>query len=150
PGRRADMSSSSGSGSGGARKSSSRKSTARKSSARKSGSATARKRAASKAGKASGRKRTARKTARKVSSSATRPASRATEFSGKSVAEFRQALTSNLIRPLELVMLSRSRIEDALDEVVRRGRMTRDDATQLGQALYTLGRQQTEDVMKDL
>jgi hypothetical protein len=28
--------------------------------------------------------------------------------------------------------------------------MTRDDATQLGQALFTLGRQQTDDLLKDL
>jgi polyhydroxyalkanoate synthesis regulator phasin len=49
-----------------------------------------------------------------------------------------------------MVMLTRQRIEDVLDEVVKRGRMTRDDATQLGQALFTLGRQQTDDVMKDL
>jgi Lon protease-like protein len=49
-----------------------------------------------------------------------------------------------------MVMLSRQRIEEALEEVVTRGRMTRDDATQLGQALLMLGRQQTDDVMKDL
>lgn len=129
---------SSASGSGGpspgrkAAKKSAGKKAAKKSGAKKvasSGSA-ARKRAAKKAGKASARKRA--------------------DFSGKTVAEFRQALSSNLIRPLEMVMLSRNRIEDALDEVVRRGRMTRDDATQLGQALYTLGRQQTEDVLRDL
>ncbi|MFL5894991.1 MAG: hypothetical protein ACJ76Z_07740 [Thermoleophilaceae bacterium] len=134
------MSSSSGSGAGrksSARKSSTKKSTGRKAATKKStgrkaasSGKAARKRAASKAGKASARKRS--------------------EFSGKSVAEFRQALSSNLIRPLEMVMLSRARIEDALDEVVRRGRMTRDDATQLGQALYTLGRQQTDDVLRDL
>src|SRR5205085_4444480 len=85
--------------------------------------------------------------AKKTSRTTTRPLE---EFSGKSVAEFRQALNKNLIRPFELVMLSRDRIEDAMDEVVRRGRMTRDDATQLAQALFTLGRQQTEDVMRDL
>jgi hypothetical protein len=49
-----------------------------------------------------------------------------------------------------MVMLSRERIEEALEEVVKRGRMTRDDASQLGAALYTIGRQQTDDVMKDL
>src|SRR5205085_9067836 len=85
--------------------------------------------------------------AKKTSRTTTRPLE---EFSGKSVAEFRQALNKNLIRPFELVMLSRDRIEDAMDEVVRRGRMTRDDATELAQALFTLGRQQTEDVMRDL
>jgi polyhydroxyalkanoate synthesis regulator phasin len=130
-----------------AKKSSGTTTSARKrsSSATKAGSSAPRKRAAKKKG---GQK--ARKQARTAASSATRPAEAAGEFSGKAVAEFRQALTSNLIRPLEMVMLSRQRIEDALDEVVKRGRMTRDDATQLGQALLTLGRQQTDDVLKDL
>ena len=117
---------------GGAKKTSAKKSSAKKGAAKKGG---AKKSAAKKAASSSPR----------ASSSAG-----AAEFSGKAVAEFRQALTSNLIRPLELVMLSRARIEDALDEVVKRGRMTRDDATQLGQALFTVGRQQTDDLMKDL
>ena len=129
----------------GAKKSSGRKSSAKKTTAKKA-SSSARKRAAKKGGQARGRQQKAQKQARGAAKAATAPA----EFSGKSVAEFRQALSSNLIRPLELVMLSRQRIEDALDEVVKRGRMTRDDATQLGQALFTLGRQQTDDVMKDL
>jgi polyhydroxyalkanoate synthesis regulator phasin len=134
-----------------AKKSSAKKAPAKKSSAKKSG-----------AKKAAGKKTAAKKTAakkgaakkagaRKAATSSPRAASAPpTEFSGKAVAEFRQALTSNLIRPLEMVMISRERIEDALDEVVKRGRMTRDDATQLGQALLTVGRQQTDDVMKDL
>jgi polyhydroxyalkanoate synthesis regulator phasin len=133
------------------KKSSSRKSSAKKSSARKTtaakktSSSAPRKRAAKKGGQARGRQQKAQKQARTAASAAT-----GGEFTGKSVAEFRQALTTNLIRPLEMVMLSRQRIEEALDEVVKRGRMTRDDAAQLGQALFTLGRQQTDDVMKDL
>src|SRR3954447_1992986 len=121
-------------------------SSAKKTSARKTTSSAPRKRAAKKGGQARGRQQKAQKQARTVASAATAPV----EFSGKSVAEFRQALSSNLIRPLELVMISRTRIEEALDEVVKRGRMTRDDATQLSQALLTVGRQQTDDVMKDL
>jgi polyhydroxyalkanoate synthesis regulator phasin len=132
---------------GGAKKSSARTSSAKKStSARKTSSSSSRKRAAKKGGQARGRQQKTRKQARSAAGAATAPV----EFTGKSVAEFRQALSSNLIRPLELVMLSRQRIEDALDEVVKRGRMTRDDASQLGQALFTIGRQQTDDVMKDL
>src|SRR3954464_8834476 len=127
------------------RKSSAKKTSARKTSATKKTSSSApRKRAAKKGGQARGRQQKAEKQAHRAAGAATG------EFSGKSVAEFRQALTTNLMRPLEMVMLSRQRIEDALDEVVKRGRMTRDDATQLSQALFTLGRQQTDDVMKDL
>jgi polyhydroxyalkanoate synthesis regulator phasin len=126
------------------RKSSAKKSSARKTTAAKKTSTSARKRAAKKGGQARGRQQKAQKQARTVAGAATG------EFSGKSVAEFRQALSQNLIRPLELVMLSRERIEDALNEMVKRGRMTRDDASQLGAALFTLGRQQTDDVLKDL
>ena len=134
-----------------AKKSSAKKTSARKaSSAKKTSSSAPRKRAAKKGGQARGRQQKAQKQARKAATSATAPAAAAGEFSGKAVAEFRQALTSNLIRPLEMVMLSRARIEEALEEVVKRGRMTRDDATQLGQALFTVGRQQTDDVLKDL
>jgi polyhydroxyalkanoate synthesis regulator phasin len=138
------------------KKSSGRKSSAKKASAKKaSATKAASKKAAAKKGgakKSAAKKAPAKKSsARKASSSSPRAASAGpAEFSGKAVAEFRQALTSNLIRPLEMVMISRQRIEDALDEVVKRGRMTRDDATQLGQALFTVGRQQTDDVMKDL
>jgi polyhydroxyalkanoate synthesis regulator phasin len=134
----------------GAKKSAAKKGSAKKGSARKTtaekktSSSAPRKRAAKKGGQARGRQQKAQKQARKAASAATG------EFAGKSVAEFRQALTTNLIRPLEMVMLTRQRIEDVLDEVVKRGRMTRDDATQLSQALFTLGRQQTDDVMKDL
>jgi polyhydroxyalkanoate synthesis regulator phasin len=128
------------------RKSSAKKSSAKKSAAAKKTSTSARKRAAKKGGQARGRQQKAQKQARKVATTATAGG----EFTGKSVAEFRQALTTNLIRPLEMVMLTRQRIEDVLDEAVTRGRMTRDDATQLGKALLTLGRQQTDDVMKDL
>jgi polyhydroxyalkanoate synthesis regulator phasin len=124
-----------------AKKSSGRKSSAKKASAKKSGA----KKSAAKKGSA--KKSSARKA---PSSSPRRTSSEPAEFSGKAVAEFRQALTTNLIRPLEMVMISRQRIEDALDEVVKRGRMTRDDASQLGQALFTVGRQQTDDVMQDL
>ena len=134
----------------GTKKSSGRKSSARKTTAaKKTSSSASQKRAAKQGGQARGRQQKAQTTARKTATSATRGAQAATEFSGKTVAEFRQALSTNLIKPLELVMLSRQRIEEALDEVVKRGRMTRDDAAQLGQALLVLGRQQTEDVMKD-
>src|SRR3954451_15991485 len=135
-----------------AKKSSGRKTTAAKkaSASKKTTSSASRKRAAKKGGQARGRQQKAKKQARTAASAATAPASAAGEFSGKSVAEFRDALTSNLIRPLEMVMLSRQRLEEALDEVVKRGRMTRDDASQLGQAIYTVGRQQTDDVLKDL
>ena len=127
------------------KKSSGRKSSAKKASKKKKSSAKA-----SGAKKGAAKKGAAKKGAGKKAASSSRKAAQTSDFSGKSVAEFRQALSTNLIRPLDLVMISRERIEGALDEVVKRGRMTRDDATQLGQALFTVGRQQTDDVLKDL
>jgi len=59
-------------------------------------------------------------------------------------------LRKNLIRPLDLVMLSRERIEQVLSEAVGRGRMTADDAQDLATGLLQLGREQTNDVLKDL
>jgi polyhydroxyalkanoate synthesis regulator phasin len=119
-----------------------KKSGTKKSSAKKTSKASAK--------KSSAKKRATKKGAAKKAASSSQRTSSESEFSGKTVAEFRQALTSNLIRPFDLVMISRQRIEAAMDEVVRRGRMTRDDANQLGQALLNVGRQQTDDLLKDL
>jgi hypothetical protein len=48
------------------------------------------------------------------------------------------------------VMLPSDRLREALDDAVRRGRMTRDDAEELYQSLVAAGRRQVEDVMADL
>ncbi len=66
-----------------------------------------------------------------------------------SVAELREAL-SNLIDPLGMVMLTRERIEDALNDAVSRGRVTADDAQDLAASLIERGRRQTNDVLGDL
>ena len=62
---------------------------------------------------------------------------------------FRDAL-SNSVRQLNLVMVSRDRIQEVLDDAVRRGRVTRDDANDLVSDLVRRGRRQTDDLMKDL
>jgi hypothetical protein len=48
------------------------------------------------------------------------------------------------------VMLSNDRIRDTLDDAVRRGRITREDAEDLVDRLVMLGRQQTEDALSRL
>jgi polyhydroxyalkanoate synthesis regulator phasin len=68
----------------------------------------------------------------------------------KTVAEFRDALRKNLIRPFDIVLLSRDRIEEVLGEAVDRGRVTADDAQSLANRLLQRGRKQTNDVLKDL
>jgi hypothetical protein len=55
-----------------------------------------------------------------------------------------------LLNPLDVVLLSRERLQDALDDAVQRGRMTRDDASDLLTELMRRSRAQTEDVLRDL
>jgi polyhydroxyalkanoate synthesis regulator phasin len=65
------------------------------------------------------------------------------------VNELRDALSS-LIDPLGMVMLTRERIEDALNDAVSRGRVTADDAQDLVTSLVERGRRQTNDVLGEL
>ena len=57
---------------------------------------------------------------------------------------FRDALSRGVIAPLNLVMLTRERLQETVDEAVERGRMTRGDAEDLLQDLLARGRKQTE------
>jgi hypothetical protein len=47
-------------------------------------------------------------------------------------------------------VLSRERVQETLDDAVERGRMTRDDATELLTELFARGRRQTDDLLRDL
>jgi polyhydroxyalkanoate synthesis regulator phasin len=137
---------SSGSRSGGTTRKSSGSSKSRPSSTSRSTSAAKRTAAAKKGGQARGRQQTAKKQANKAAATATKPA----DLSGKSVADVRNALSRGIIGPLNLVMLTRDRIEEVMDDAVSRGRMTADDAQKLAQDLITRGRKQTDDVLSDL
>jgi polyhydroxyalkanoate synthesis regulator phasin len=119
-----------------AKSSSSRSTAARKAAAKKGGQATARKRKAQKA--AGGTARTAAGGARSAG------------FEAKTVAEFREALRKNLIKPMELVLLSRERIEEVLGEAVDQGRVTTRDAQRIAAGLLKRGEKQTKDVLGDL
>jgi polyhydroxyalkanoate synthesis regulator phasin len=119
-------------------KSTSSRSKSSTSRAKSSTTQTKRRAAAKKGGQARARQQKAQK------------ASRGVDFSGKSAAELRDALTKNVVNPLNLVMLSRERIEEVLDEAVKRGRVTRGDAQDLVQGLVQRGRKQTNDVLRDL
>lgn len=61
-----------------------------------------------------------------------------------------EQLLNRVIRPLELVILSRERIQETLDEAAERGRVTRSDANELANQLVQRGRQQTEELLADL
>ncbi len=57
---------------------------------------------------------------------------------------------ARLVNPLDLVLLTRDRIQAVLDDAVDRGRMTRSDATELASTLFERGRRQTEDLLADI
>ena len=70
-----------------------------------------------------------------------------------SPAPSQQSLREQLQRfldPREVVVVSRERLQEALDDAVERGRMTRDDATALLNDLLQRGRKQTDDLREDI
>jgi hypothetical protein len=75
---------------------------------------------------------------------------RAGGVEAKTVAEFREALRKNLIRPRDMVLLTRERIEEVLNDAVERGAVTTKDAQGIGSNLLKRGRRETNDVLKDL
>jgi hypothetical protein len=100
------------------------------------------------------RKRTGPKTTR----SASRPRSAGTRANGSTrpgrgsggLSSLAEQLVNRIIKPLGLVVLSRERIQETLEEAADRGRLTRSDANELGTQLVELGRRQTEDLLADV
>lgn len=64
--------------------------------------------------------------------------------------DFREALASGIVRPTNVVIVSRERIEEVMNEAAKRGRVTMDDAQKLADTLYRRARKETTDVVKDL
>ena len=69
--------------------------------------------------------------------------SRAADRPDKSVEEFRNALERS-------VSLSRERIQEVVDDAVKRGRMTRDDANELVSKLVARSRKESKELVKEL
>jgi polyhydroxyalkanoate synthesis regulator phasin len=69
---------------------------------------------------------------------------------GESLASIAEQLVNRVIKPLGLVLLTRERIQETLDEAAERGRVTRTDANELVSELVRRGRQQTDDIFKDI
>jgi polyhydroxyalkanoate synthesis regulator phasin len=59
------------------------------------------------------------------------------------LAALRDALARGLV-------LTRERVNDTLDDAVRRGRMTREDAEELAASLVGVGRRQAQDLLSDV
>jgi polyhydroxyalkanoate synthesis regulator phasin len=99
--------------------------------------------------KSSVRKATSRKRpAAKRSSSARRAP--AAGRGDKSVQAFRDALESSRGALENNLTLSRERVQEVVDDAVRRGRITRSDANELVSNLVSRGRKATDDLIRDL
>jgi polyhydroxyalkanoate synthesis regulator phasin len=61
-----------------------------------------------------------------------------------------EQLLNAVIRPLGLVLLTRDRIQEVLDDAAERGRVTRADANELVLELVKRGRQQTDELLKEI
>ena len=61
----------------------------------------------------------------------------------------REQLTRYL-DPREVVVLTRDRVQEALDDAVERGRMTRSDASELVASLFERSRTQTDEMISQL
>jgi hypothetical protein len=112
--------------SGGARKPAARKPAARKSTARKPAA----------------RKSTSQRSAPRRSAASSRTANLEQNVR-RSLTSVRELLTRG-------VVVSGERLQETMDDAVKRGRVTRSDAEDLVQRLLELGRKQTEEVLSDL
>src|SRR5215217_6639298 len=91
-----------------------------------------------------------RQSSRKKTSSGSRSrSSTATRSTPRDTAGAREQITRYL-DPREVVVLTRDRVQEAMDDAVERGRITRNDATALVSALFERGRSQTDDLISQL
>jgi polyhydroxyalkanoate synthesis regulator phasin len=116
----------------------------RRTSTRKS--STKRTAAAKKGGAARARQQKSQEAAKTASRAAAKPA-KAAGVEAKTVAEFREALRQNLIKPSGMVLLTRERIEEALS---KSGKLSPKEARGIAGDLVKRGRKETNDVLKDL
>jgi polyhydroxyalkanoate synthesis regulator phasin len=57
---------------------------------------------------------------------------------------------ARFLDPREVVVLTSERVQEAVDDAVERGRMTRNDATALVTALFERGKAQTDDLISQI
>jgi polyhydroxyalkanoate synthesis regulator phasin len=116
-----------------------KKSAAKKSAAKKS--ATKKPSAKKSSAKSTAKKSSAEKTAPK--SSSRKASSRSTVGLDKSLVQLRESLEHS-------VTLSRERIQEVVDDAVKRGRMTHGDAEKMIGELFKRGRKQTDALLSEL
>jgi polyhydroxyalkanoate synthesis regulator phasin len=85
---------------------------------------------------------------------ATRPVAQAAPGDAAAAALRDEALRSNIAALRDVlaggVVLTAQRVQEAMDDAVSRGRLTRDDAEQIVQGLVSTGRRQALDVLADI
>jgi polyhydroxyalkanoate synthesis regulator phasin len=87
--------------------------------------------------------------ARSKSTAGSTPSARSASTTN-GIATLIEQLTNRVLKPLDLMMISRDRIQDTLDEAAERGRITRSDANELVTELVKRGREQTDNVLADI
>jgi hypothetical protein len=84
-----------------------------------------------------------------TSGSRSRTASASTRSTAKDSSGVRDQL-ARFLDPREVVVLTRERMQEAVDDAVERGRMTRNDATELVTTLFERGRSGTDDLISQI
>ena len=135
------------------------KKAAPKKAAAKSRSATSSRSTASKAAKKPAARRAPKRTTRAKRAPAVSPAARITATApqqgdaarvASGIVALRDALTSRAADSLNLVMLTRERLQEAFDDAVERGHMTRETANSVTQDLVRRSRREASDIFADI
>jgi polyhydroxyalkanoate synthesis regulator phasin len=76
---------------------------------------------------------------------------RSTESTARSsgLTSFVEQLSRHVINPLGLVVMTRERIQETLEDAAARGRLTRSDASEIAAELIRRGRLQTDELLAD-
>jgi len=88
--------------------------------------------------------------AKTTRTSAKAAATKTTRASGGGVKSVAEQLAQGAIKPRDVVMLTRSHIQEALDDAASRGRVTRKDANDLVAELVRRGRGQGTELIKEV
>ncbi len=121
-------------------------------SAAKTAGSAAKRTAGSAASGAKGTTTAAKRGAKQTSTTVKASASRARRAGGGSetIVSIAEQMSRGAIKPRDVVMLTRDRIQEILDDAASRGRVTRKDANDLVAELVRRGREQSDELVGDL
>ncbi len=90
------------------------------------------------------------RTSRRSAASRSAPARSSRSSTPDGLSALAEQLVDRILKPLGLVVLSRERIHETLEEAAERGRVTRSDAEELAGLLIQRGRQETDELLSDI